>query len=302
MGMIAFTLRRLQVFVAIVETGSFAAAARRLGIAQPSISAHVMALEKELGRLFERQSGRQAVLTEVGRNFLGHARELLAQAQKLEADMASQSSVEQNVALACQRSLAHTMMGAALAHFAKDNRRIRLSVRIAFQEEVIAAVRMGAADVGCLLSGGETVGFPSTLIGRMRFVIFALPDHPLAGRKRVPPAEVAQYDFVGPVATSLFGQTQRRLLQGIGVDRMHIVAEGTEFSVVRELGAAGLGLCCSLQASVQPDIDAGRFMLIDVDGPDLFLDIRMLINPQRRAARPVRQLVDYLREESANWR
>lgn len=302
MGMIAFTLRRLQVFVAIVETGSFAAAARRLGIAQPSISAHVMALEKELGRLFERQSGRQAVLTEVGRNFLGHARELLAQAQKLEADMASQSSVEQNVALACQRSLAHTMMGAALAHFAKDNRRIRLSVRIAFQEEVIAAVRMGAADVGCLLSGGETVGFPSTLIGRMRFVIFGLPDHPLAGRKRVPPAEVAQYDFVGPVATSLFGQTQRRLLQGIGVDRMHIVAEGTEFSVVRELGAAGLGLCCSLQASVQPDIDAGRFMLIDVDGPDLFLDIRMLINPQRRAARPVRQLVDYLREESANWR
>lgn len=302
MGMIAFTLRRLQVFVAIVETGSFAAAARRLGIAQPSISAHVMALEKELGRLFERQSGRQAVLTEVGRNFLGHARELLAQAQKLEADMASQSSVEQNVALACQRSLAHTMMGAALAHFAKDNRGIRLSVRIAFQEEVIAAVRMGAADVGCLLSGGETVGFPSTLIGRMRFVIFALPDHPLTGRKRVPPAEVAQYDFVGPVATSLFGQTQRRLLQGIGVDRMHIVAEGTEFSVVRELGAAGLGLCCSLQASVQPDIDAGRFMLIDVDGPDLFLDIRMLINPQRRAARPVRQLVDYLREESANWR
>ncbi|MBN9083668.1 MAG: hypothetical protein BGP04_15665 [Rhizobiales bacterium 62-17] len=302
MGMIAFTLRRLQVFVAIVETGSFAAAARRLGIAQPSISAHVMALEKELGRLFERQSGRQAVLTEVGRNFLGHARELLAQAQKLEADMASQSSVEQNVALACQRSLAHTMMGAALAHFAKDNRGIRLSVRIAFQEEVIAAVRMGAADVGCLLSGGETVGFPSTLIGRMRFVIFALPDHPLAGRKRVPPAEVAQHDFVGPVATSLFGQTQRRLLQGIGVDRMHIVAEGTEFSVVRELGFAGLGLACSLQASVQPDIDAGRFVLIDVDGPDLFLDIRMLINPQRRAARPVRQLVDYLREESTNWR
>jgi len=300
--MIAFTLRRLQVFVAIVETGSFAAAARRLGIAQPSISAHVMALEKELGRLFERQSGRQAVLTEVGRNFLGHARELLAQAQKLEADMASQSSVEQNVALACQRSLAHTMMGAALAHFAKDNRGIRLSVRIAFQEEVIAAVRMGAADVGCLLSGGETVGFPSTLIGRMRFVIFALPDHPLAGRKRVPPAEVAQHDFVGPVATSLFGQTQRRLLQGIGVDRMHIVAEGTEFSVVRELGFAGLGLACSLQASVQPDIDAGRFVLIDVDGPDLFLDIRMLINPQRRAARPVRQLVDYLREESTNWR
>jgi len=300
--MISITLRRLQVFVAIVETGSFAAAARRLGIAQPSISAHISAIEKELdGRLFERQSGRHAVLTDIGRSFLVHARELLSQAMRMEEDVASRASADQNVALACQRSLSHTVMRVALQQFATNNRDIRMSVRIAFQEEVVAAVRMGSADIGCLLSNDEPAGLPSILMARMRFVVFATPDHPLVGRKRVPPAEVSRHDFVGPVATSLFGQTQHKLLGGIGVERMRLVAEGTEFGVVRDLAEAGLGLCCSLYASVAPDIEAGRLCLIDIDGPALSLDVRMLINPQRRSARPVRALAESLREASSTW-
>jgi hypothetical protein len=52
--------RALQVVVAIVDAGSFAGAARRLGLAQPSISAHVQGLERETGaRLFERASGQR---------------------------------------------------------------------------------------------------------------------------------------------------------------------------------------------------------------------------------------------------
>lgn len=301
--MIALTLRRLQVFTAIVDTGSFAGAARRLGIAQPSVSAHVRAMEREVdGALFERQSGRQAVLTQLGRSLLGHAREMIANAAKFEADIAGRSgAADRNVTFACQRSLSNTVLRAALASFARDHRDIKMSVHIAFQEEVVAAVRMGAADIGCLMSNEEPVGVHSTLLGRQRFVIFCSPDHALAQRRKIMPSELSNYDFVGPVSTSMFGVTQRRLLSWLGVERVNVVSEATEFGLVRDLCAAGLGIACSLEASVAEDVEAGRIHLLDIDGPPLYIDVRLLINSQRRNVRAVQDLAAGLRVAASAW-
>lgn len=301
--MIGLSLRRLQVFTAIVDSGSFAGAARRLGIAQPSVSAHVRAIEREInGLLFERQSGRQAVLTDLGRNFLGHAREMLANAMRLEADVSEHNrEVHRNISFACQRSLANTVLRGALASFASEHRDVRMSVHIAFQEEVIAAVRMGAADIGCLMSNEEPSGVPSTLLGLQRFVVFAAPDHPLAQKSRVSPGEMSAYDFVGPVSTSMFGLTQKRLLSWLGVERMNVVSEATEFGLVRDLCVAGLGIACSLEASVAADVEAGRIRIFDIDGPPLFIDVRLLINPQRRHLRAVQDLAAKLRFAAAHW-
>lgn len=292
------SFRRLQVFVAIIESGSFTGAARRLGIAQPSVSAHVNALEKEIAvKLFERASGRQAVLTEAGRGFLGYARDAIERTVKLEEDMrARRGSKTASVAFCCQRSLAHTVFRGPLSHFALKRRDIRLSLRICFQEEVMAAVRMGAADLGCLISDEEPSGIPSLLLGRQSFVIFAALDHPLAGRQKISPRELAQYDFVGPVASSQFGRIQRRMLSAIGIDRISIAAEGTEFSVVRDLTEAGLGIGCSLRASIEPDFLAGRIALLDIDAPPLRLDVRLVFNSQRRFIQPVKDFTQFLRQ------
>lgn len=301
--MISLTMRQLQVFVAIVESGSFAGAARRLGIAQPSVSAHVRAIEQEAGgALFERQSGRQAVLSDLGRTFLGHARELLDQALKLESELGARASNQaQSVAFACQRSLANTVLRPAIANFVRDHREVRVSTRIAFQEEVIAAVRMGAADIGCLLSDEDPPGLSGMLIGRQRFVVFASVDHPLAGRAQVSAAALSDHDFVGPVPSSLFGAAQKRMLAGVGVQRMNVVAEATEFGPVRDLALEGLGLAVALEASVAEDVSAGRVRIIDLDAPPLLAAVRLLFNPQRRNAQGVQLLARHLRQAASGW-
>lgn len=61
-------LKQLEAFVAVVESGSFTAAAERLFLAQSTISGHVAALEKDLGvALLLRTGRRQVALTEEGR-------------------------------------------------------------------------------------------------------------------------------------------------------------------------------------------------------------------------------------------
>ena len=94
------------------------------------------------------------------------------------------ASGAQSLSIVCQRSLANTVMREPLARFAREHRDdIRMAVRIAFQEEVIANIRSGTADVGYLVSNAPIAGVTSQLIGRLRFVVFAPPSHPLATRK-----------------------------------------------------------------------------------------------------------------------
>lgn len=72
------TLKQLEVFVAIAETGGFSSGAEKAGITQSTASQHILSLEKELGiRLFDR--GREgALLTEAGKLFFSRAGKILS--------------------------------------------------------------------------------------------------------------------------------------------------------------------------------------------------------------------------------
>ena len=111
------SLRRLGIFATVADAGSFAAAADRLDIAQPSVSAHIEALEAAIGGpLFERRRGAAPVLTELGQICLGHAREMLATADRMAADIRDHlGAARASVVFACQRSLATTALSGALA-------------------------------------------------------------------------------------------------------------------------------------------------------------------------------------------
>jgi molybdate transport repressor ModE-like protein len=296
------TLRRLQVFVMVAETGSFAAAARQLGISQPSVSSHIQNLEKELaGPLFVREPGRRAALTDGGRKLLLHARSMLASASKLE-EGAGNRKPDGTLTIVCQRSLANTVMREPLARFAREHRDIRMAVRIAFQEEVIANIRSGAADVGYLLSNTPITGVRSKLIGRLRFVVFAPPNHPLAARKRIRAVELRDFEFVGPPERSMFCRTVAAMLQTIGVEPLNIVAEGTEFSVLRDLTLAGMGLCCSLEASVRADVASRQVVVLDIDAPPLFADVLELTPARSDGRSSVRLFSEMLNAGAGAWR
>src|SRR5437879_1863004 len=69
------TLDQLHVFLTVVETGSFAAAARKLGRATSVMSYSIANLEAQLGvALFDRDTTKKPQLTEAGRMVLAEAR------------------------------------------------------------------------------------------------------------------------------------------------------------------------------------------------------------------------------------
>jgi len=289
----------MEVFVAIVDEGSFAAAADRFGIAQPSISAHIRALERMVGGdVFERRRGRKPVLTDLGRSILLHARELLAEADDMRADVVKlRNATGHRVVLSCQRSLANYALKQQITGFALSHPEVQLVVRIGKQEDVIDEVRDGIADVGCFLSNEETRGLRSDVIGLEKLVLVASPTHPLAGRKRIKPREIERYDFVGPPPSSRFGRAVSKLLASAGIGEVKVAAQATEYHFLREFVAAGVGISCSLARSVEADVARGLLTILDFDGPELTFQIRQIASLRRQLSSGADQLMEFLRSD-----
>lgn len=80
-------LRQLEAFARVVEAGSFSRAAELLHVSQPTVSAHVTALERELGLTLIARTTREAGPTEAGRLLFEYARQMLALRQEAKEEL-----------------------------------------------------------------------------------------------------------------------------------------------------------------------------------------------------------------------
>ena len=96
------TLQQLRYVTAIAEAGTLSEAARRFYIAQPSLTASLRELEEELGLTIFRRTNRGAVLTPEGEEFLGYARQVLAQMDLMEEKYLGEAPVKHQFCVSTQ--------------------------------------------------------------------------------------------------------------------------------------------------------------------------------------------------------
>jgi DNA-binding transcriptional LysR family regulator len=151
-----FDLDALYTFTAIVETGSFTRAARRVGRSQPAVSQQIKRLEDSLGkRIFERDAN-ELQLTSHGEILLGYARQILqlsndACSRIVEADIAGV------VRLGTPEDFATTHLSEILADFAHAHPLVALEVYCDFTVHLLDGFSKGLYDL--LLFKREPQGF-----------------------------------------------------------------------------------------------------------------------------------------------
>ena len=106
----------LETFLAVVDRGGFTAASTQVHRSQSRVSAHIASLEREIGvRLIDR-TRRPATVTEAGRVFAGHAREILADVQTARAAFAAMRALsDRSVVVHTTPCLAATLFPPVLA-------------------------------------------------------------------------------------------------------------------------------------------------------------------------------------------
>lgn len=143
-----FELRVLRYFVAVAEELHFGHAAARLHIAQPSLSVQIRNLERSLGTPLLVRSSRGVALTPAGDVLLGHARILLADADRAAA--ATRRAAQENsqkLIVGFQANAAAELTPKVLAAFRRHHPNVQVQMRSYAFADPTAGLADGSADV-----------------------------------------------------------------------------------------------------------------------------------------------------------
>jgi DNA-binding transcriptional LysR family regulator len=145
-------LRHLRYFVAVAEHLSFAGAARALHLSQPPLSRQIRALEEELGTPLFARTKRTVALTDAGAALLPEARRLLREADALKAGARAHAAGEiGTLALGFIGMAAYNVLPGVLSAFHRAHPGVRLALREATSDVLLAALRQGELDVALVL-------------------------------------------------------------------------------------------------------------------------------------------------------
>jgi DNA-binding transcriptional LysR family regulator len=292
------TLDQMRALIAVAETGSFSAAARRLGRVQSAISQSVQSLESTLGvELFDR-AAKTPKLNETGRVLLQDAYGLVHGADALRARAESiADNIEPELTLAVDSMFPSAVLMDCLREFGVEFPNVSVSL---FTEGLGAAeqrLRDGLARLGIYspVSTAPSNDLEWEPMTAITLVPVVASDHPLA--RETPPLERHTLEkFVQLVLTDRTPLSQN--LRG-GIVSLH-VWRFADLGTRLEFLLAGFGWCNMPVHLVEDHIRAGRLMaLVMKDRVDLSLPLHVVYDRTRPPGRAGRWFIERLRRRLA---
>ncbi|WP_157220320.1 LysR family transcriptional regulator [Flavisphingomonas formosensis] len=251
------TFDQLRIFLAVVDTGSFAAAGRRLNRAVSVISYGIVNLEQQLGlTLFDREGSRKPVLTTAGRALLAEARTIAQGVDGLRAKVKGLlDGLEAEVDLAVDVMLPSERLGKVLRAFAREFPTVQLRLHAEALGAITAMVLDRVAVVG--ISGPLAAGVDGVeciSAGSVPMVPVAAPDHPLGRMERIAPG--AGREHIQLVLTDRSRFTEGQDYSVLSPKTWRLADLSAKHALLRE----GIGWGNMPLPMIEPDLVAGTLV------------------------------------------
>jgi len=262
-AMFPYTVRQLEVFLAVCDAGSFRRAAEALSVSEAGVSAHMRLLEEQLGcLLFTRRRGAAISLSSAGISFRGEVAAFVAMGSSLGRSL---RQTAHPLTLRCYvgEHILEDYVRPALSEFLRHNPDIVFSFpRFSSREEVRRAVRTGELDGALIAVRGEEELPGSVLLSHVGSGIYGRPElkalamrHGLGSLHHL----VSAYD-VGGVGS------HERAIRALGVDKVKIAARYPYHDVGVGMALQGLGAIMVLDSIIEAFDPHRELVLIQSTG------------------------------------
>ncbi|GKW48832.1 LysR substrate-binding domain-containing protein [Halomonas sp. NCCP-2165] len=275
-------LSLLRTLVAVADTGSVTAAARRLAYTQSTVSMQLRRLEEALGVALHEREGRCIRFTAEGQRLLGHARRLLALNDEALTDMRTRRVVGE-LTLGIPEDYA-SLLTSVFAYFHQLYPEVRLQVVCATSADLVGRVRQGELDLALVTRqrhspGGEVI--------RREPLAWAV------GSRRQPslldPLPLALYS----PGADLFREVAEQVLAAAGRDWC-LAYTSQSMAGLTPVVQAGLAIVVVTQSMLTPEL---RVLEASSGLPPLPAVELALHRPPHRPTEPARRLAELIREQ-----
>jgi len=238
-------LRHLRDFIAVADELSFTRAAKKLHVAQPSLTQQIKLLEEELGvRLLDRIKGRVS-LTEAGKVFLIASRRVIALSEEsVHAVQRFNRNETKQLRIGYVASLHYHLLPATLAAFQRAYPEVALNLFDMTCAQQLEALEAGKVDLGFIGLRESLTGtnFQAEAVAIYEILVALPKTHPLSKKFKINLKELESYFFVGMSEQHYpgWGEWMRRIVSEAGfMPRTLQEADGP--LAVLAFVAAGLG-------------------------------------------------------------
>jgi DNA-binding transcriptional LysR family regulator len=284
---VSITLTQLRSFLAVLRSGSVTAAADDLVVTQPSVSAAITALSREVGTPLLERDGRGVRPTAAGTAFAPYAADVIGLLDTgRQAALEAGAAAERTLRIAAVTTAAESFVPALMRTYSLEHPDVRLGLSVGNRGQVLDWLLTHAADVAF---GGRPPAderIDARALRANELVLITAADDPLAGGGPVAPSELGGRTWLlrEPDSGTRSANEEFLAAHDLHGETLTVGSNGA----IRQAARLGLGISFLSADAVTSDLGAGLLGVIPVDpGPQA-----RAWHVMRAAVGPARPLVD----------
>ena len=289
-------LRQLEAFVKVVELQSFSKAAKNLFLTQPTVSAHIISLEKELNVKLVERTTKNVQTTSAGERLYEYAKEILEIKEDLYQEFGAKSQANEQIAIAGSTIPSQYMLPELIAAFKKRNKNVYFSINHGDSQYAIDEIlkhRVDIAFVGLKVDNSKLYYIP---FYEDKLVIIT----PNEKYYRTLLEEQSTLDILlkEPVILRENGsgtlKTAEKFLQSNKIDGsgLNIVARINDQEIIRSL-SKGMGISIMSKKSALDFAEEGKILMYEPEGKAVCRKLYIVFEKRKRFNRLEKSFIEF---------
>lgn len=286
----------LRTYMVIVQEEGITAAAKRLGLKQPTVSNALRRLEESLEQRLVERGPRAFRVTRQGQALYRECVEIFGSVNRLSVTLREiQDDVEGRVAISMASHVICPLIDESLAEFHDRHPRATISIGIGASRFAVEAVLEKRSTLAVCLAADKLEGLDYTLLYREHFGFFCGPEHRLFGRE-----DLTVADLRGERSVSFCADQLNDVLRPVALLREQVELDGritglsSNLEEVRRMIIANLGIGPLPIHVVRRDVEDGLLWRLPPYEEPPMIEIYVVRNPKARLNRAEERFTDAL--------
>lgn len=294
-------LKQIEAFVNVAEKKSFSKTAKELYLTQPTVSAHILSLEKEYGiKLFARTT-KEVILTEDGIKLYQYAKQMIELQHTIENLFVLDKHHEaHSISIAASTVPAQYLLPQIIANYSKKYPTIQLKIKETDSAQVAAAIANHSIDIGFTGSIMEKNYCRYIPIYRDELVIIMPNTGKYQEIKRT--EKTLNWILQEPIIMREEGSGTRReaekfiLKSGLELSHLNIIANIESSEVIKQLVKNGLGITIISRLAVKEEIKEGHVLEFPLSSRGSRRTLNLVYNNSFSLSKSAKQFVQVVKE------
>ena len=285
-----YSLRQLEIFVAISRTGSVSRASETLSLSQSATSTALSELERQFDLLLFDRVGKSLRINETGQQLLPRAVELLDRAKEIENLLQGHAGFG-HMRIGATLTVGNYLATILVARFLQEHPESRIQLKVHNTSTIVQQIANHELDLGLIEGDCNHPDIEVQPWIADELVVFSAPDHPLASQRKVSLEQLLQEEWILREKGSGTRETFDRAFHSHH-SKLKIRLELEHTEAIKRAVESGLGIGCISRLALKDAFRRGSLVPISTPNLDLSRFFYFLWHKQKYQTTGIREFLN----------